>query len=62
MLRMSGLLELLEAHSNTAAGEPLCIYGDPAYPLRRYLQTPYREGGLSDEQRAFNSKGIQLVQ
>lgn len=55
MLRISGLLDLLEAHCNTAAGEPLCIYGDPAYPLRRHLQSPYREGNLSDEQRAFNS-------
>ena len=55
MLRMSGLLDLLEAHCNTAAREPLCIYGDPAYPLRRHLQSPYRDGNLSDEQRAFNS-------
>ena len=54
MLRMFGLLDLLEAHCNTAAGEPLCIYGDPAYPLR-YLQSPYRDGNLSDEQRASNS-------
>ena len=55
MLRMSGLLYLLEAHCNTAAREPLCIYGDPAYPPRRHLQSPYRDGNLSDEQRAFNS-------
>ena len=55
MLRMSGLLDLLEAHCNTAAGEPQCIYGDPAYPLERHLQSSYREGNLSDKQRAFNS-------
>ena len=55
MLRMSGLLGLLEGHCNTAAGEPLCIYGDPAYPLRRHLQAPYREGNLTDDQKAFNS-------
>ena len=55
MLRMSGLLASLEVHCNAPAGEPLCIYGDPAYPLRRHLQTPYREDHLSDEQRAFNS-------
>ena len=52
---MSSLLDLMEAHYNTTTGEPLCIYGDPAYPLRRHLQSPYREGNLSDEQRAFNS-------
>ena len=28
MLRMSGWLESLQTHCNTAAGEPLCIYGD----------------------------------
>ena len=49
MLRMSGLLDLLEAHCNTAAREPLCIYGDPAYPLRRHLQSPYRDGNLDKE-------------
>ena len=54
MLRMSGLLESLETHCNTAAGEPLCIYGDPAYPLRRHLQSPYRQGNLTDDEKAFN--------
>ena len=54
MLCMSGLLESRQAHCNTAAGEPLCIYGDPAYPLRRYLQTPYKNANLNDEDKAFN--------
>ena len=54
MLRMSGLLESLQTHCNTAAGEPLCIYGDPAYPLRRHLQAPYKNANLSDEEKAFN--------
>ena len=54
MLCMSGLLESRQAHCNTAAGEPLCIYGDPAYPLRRYLQAPYKNANLNDEDKAFN--------
>lgn len=55
MLRMSGLLQSLEEHCNTATGEPLCIYGDPAYPLRRHLQSPYRHGNLSHDEQEFNS-------
>ena len=42
MLRMSGLLERLQAHSFNRAGNILCIYGDPAYPLRPHLQAPFR--------------------
>ena len=29
---MSGLLDQLERYSFSATGQPLCIYGDPAYP------------------------------
>ena len=34
MLAMSGLFPLLQIHSNAPNGNPLCVYGDPAYPLR----------------------------
>ena len=54
MLRMSGLLEQLEEHCNTPFGEPLCIYGDPAYPLRRHLQRPYQHHNLDEWQIEFN--------
>jgi len=33
MLRMSGLLHQLEQYSFNQTGHPLCIYGDPGYPL-----------------------------
>ena len=42
MLADSGLLNQLQVHSFTPAGNPLCIYGDPAYPLRVHLQGPFR--------------------
>ena len=51
---MSGLLEALEQHSNKPNGDPLCIYGDPAYPLRRHLQAPYQHPNLTPEQIEFN--------
>ena len=54
MLRMSGLLDQLEEHCNTPLGQPLCIYGDPAYPLRRHLQKPYQYPNLTAQQAEFN--------
>ena len=51
---MSGLLEALERHSNKPNGDFLCIYGDPAYPLRRHLLAPYQHPNLTPEQIYFN--------
>ena len=52
---MSGLLDELQQHSFNPAGQPLCIYGDPAYPLRVHLQGPYKGHHLTAEQMEFNS-------
>ena len=40
LLAMSGLLQALQQFSHGPNGELLCIYGDPAYPLRRHLLSP----------------------
>ena len=42
MLRESGVMGELQrvAWRN---GEPLCLYGDPAYPLGVHLQCPFRD-------------------
>ena len=37
MLAESGLLQQLAQHSHSPTGQPLCIYGDPAYPLRVHI-------------------------
>lgn len=55
MLRMSGLLTELNHHAYSPTGQPLCIYGDPAYPLRINLQAPYRSAQLTAEEQNFNS-------
>ena len=57
MLRMSGLLDELQQHSHSPTGEPLCIpvYGDPAYPQRIWLHTPYRDSHPTEEQLQFNA-------
>ena len=62
MLADSGLLRSLSNHSFSPAGQPLCIYGDPAYPLRVHLQAPFRNTveGLTPEQEAYNKSMSQV--
>ena len=54
MLNQSGLLNDLHqvAFYN---GEPLCPYGDPAYPLGVHLQGPYKNVQLSFEQICYKA-------
>ena len=33
----------------------MCLYGDPAYPLRIHLQAPFRNAVLTPAMQAFNS-------
>ncbi|XP_066910729.1 uncharacterized protein [Clytia hemisphaerica] len=54
MLAQSGLLNQLQQHSHKPNGDILCIYGDPAYPLRPHLQAPFRAPGLTPDQTQFN--------
>ncbi|CAB4017499.1 Hypothetical predicted protein [Paramuricea clavata] len=53
MLQESGLLTNLRqiAFYNN---NPLCIYGDPAYPLGVHLQAPFRERELTPAMAEFN--------
>ena len=54
ILAMSGLLNQLEQHSFTPDGQPLSIYGDPAYPHRVFLQCPFaRRPDLTVQEQAF---------
>lgn len=53
LLAASGLLEKLHQNSYSPTGQMLCIYGDPAYPLRPQLMSPFR-GRLTPDQAAFN--------
>ena len=56
MLRESGLLHLLQKHSFSPNGDIMCIYGDPAYPLRPHLQDPFRNAPLTEEQQTWNQR------
>ena len=58
MLKESGLLNILQREARTLRGEPLCLYGDPAYPVRPQLMGPYRDADVlvvTPEMRAFNT-------
>ena len=55
MLAESRVLDQLQSHAYTPNGERLCIYGDPAYPLRVHLQTPYQGNRLTDLQKGYDT-------
>ena len=53
MLHESGLLTDLR-RVVFYNGEPLCLYGDPAYPLRVHLQGPLRGNNLTTQMELYN--------
>ena len=61
MLAMSVPLTQLEEHSFSPENQPLCIYGDPAYPHRIHLQYPYQQRhNLTPEHHAVNHSMSQV--
>ena len=56
MLATSGFLRELQKFSNCpVTGLPLCVYGDPTYPIRAHLQRPFKGGVLTPAQQDFNT-------
>ncbi|GFO19787.1 hypothetical protein PoB_004629200 [Plakobranchus ocellatus] len=54
MFHESGIMTTLEETMNRPDGTPLCLYGDPAYPLRPHVMKPFMGARLTREQEAFN--------
>lgn len=54
LLPDSGISPVLEQHAVFPAGHPMCLYGDPAYPLRVHLQAPFRNVNPTPQMIAFN--------
>ena len=54
MLADSNLLAALNRYALSPAGRPLCIYGDPAYPLRVNLQSPFRNAVLTAQMEIYS--------
>ena len=55
MLADSGLLQNLLQFAFSPTGQAMCIYGDPAYPLRIHLQAPFRNHALTPQMQANNA-------
>lgn len=54
MLAQSQVLTQLQNHSFGPNGNVLCIYGDPAYPIRQQLQCPFRGARLTAIEKEWN--------
>ena len=54
MLAESNLLQELEENAFDPNGNPMCVYGDPAYPHRVDLQAPSRHGQITPRMNEFN--------
>lgn len=60
ILAQSGLLQDLQNHAYSPTGQPMCIYGDLAYPFRIHLQTPFREARLRPLMQEYNRSMSQV--
>ena len=60
MLALSGILPNLEEISFAPNGDPLCIFGDAAYPLRVHMQRPFKGVGLTPNEKEFNKSMSQV--
>ena len=54
MLADSGMYDELARNSFDLAGHPLCLYGDPVFPLTVHLQAPFRYVVLTQQMEEFN--------
>ena len=58
LLRESNLLQNLAQYAHDNNGNPLYLYGDPAYPLRIHLQCPFKNPSTPQEE--FNKEMSRL--
>ena len=54
MLAVPQLYDDLEVFAFNKAGGEMCLFEDPAYPLRVHLQAPFRFGILTRDMEIFN--------
>ena len=57
----SGLLWDLQVVAWANDGRPLCLYGDPAYPLGIHLQAPFRNVPLTPQMARFNDHMSEVI-
>ena len=54
MLADSHIYDSLRQFAFSPVGEPMCIYGDPAYLLRVHLQAPFHQRVFTPQLEDFN--------
>ena len=54
LLAASELLHKLSIHSFSLIRTPLCLYGNPAYPLPIHLQSPFKGAVITNNEKLFN--------
>lgn len=50
----SHLLRDLEQFAFSPNGHPMCLYGNPSYPIRVHLQAPFKNAVLTQDKEAYN--------
>ena len=56
MLADSQLRRDLHRFEYNPAGQAVCVYGDPAYPLRVQMQGPFGYGVLTPQMQQYNTE------
>ena len=56
MLADSGILNDVGNFAFSPAGQPMCVYGDPAYSLWIHLQAPYSQERLTQQMEDYNKR------
>ena len=60
MLGESGLYDSLNQYAFSRDQTPMCIYGDPAYPLRIQLQAPFRQAKANMNQSSLSKVRVSV--
>ena len=60
LLAHSDLLPQLQQFAHAPNGNTLCIYGNPAYPVRIELQGPFKGARINQLQKDFNKAMSQV--
>ena len=55
LLHASGVQAYMQQNMISPDGQPMCIYGDPAYPLTAHVKRPHRGQHLTPQEQAFNT-------
>ena len=60
LLAMSNLVQDLSQFSYGVNDQALCLFGVPAYPMRRHLQSPFSCARLNQQERDFSKSMSQM--